>query len=70
MPFKSIAQSRMFHGIANGSIPAGHGLPSKAVADKFVKDSHGQRVRDLPDHVPHHADGGRAEAVYPPPFRW
>ena len=57
------------HGIASGSIPAGHGLPKRAVAQEFVKAGHGQRVRDLPDHV-EHADGGRVEAEYPPKFRW
>jgi hypothetical protein len=69
MPMVSKQQSALMHGIAGGSIPAGHGRPSKAVAEEFVKASHGQRVRDLPERVAK-ADGGAVPDGYPPPFRW
>jgi hypothetical protein len=70
MPVLSRAQSRLMHGIANGSIPAGHGRPSKQVADEFVAASHGQKVRNLPEHVAKKAEGGGVESAYPKPFVW
>jgi hypothetical protein len=57
-------------GIAHGAIPAGHGKPSKQVADEFVAASHGQKVRNLPEHVAKKAQGGGVESPYPPKFIW
>lgn len=67
MPFVSRAQSRFFHAAAqNPKVAEATGVPS-SVAKKFVKDSHGQKIGDLPDHVEHKAEGG---AVEPRKFVW
>lgn len=54
MPFKSKAQAKMFYARANAPPSKerrfGKG-PSKEVAAKFVKDSSGQKVHDLPERV-------------------
>ena len=48
MPPVSEAQRRLMQGIAHGSIKAGHGKPSKAVAKEFAgADKPGK----LPKHV-------------------
>ena len=81
MPLQSKAQSALMHGIASGSIPERAGLPGREVAARFVAHSHGQRVRNLPEHVTPacagRADGGTVDGgaidaapAYPPKFRW
>ncbi len=55
MPIVSQAQRGLMHGIAEGSIPAGHGGPSKAVAQEFV-DS------DKPGKLPERKS--KAEKLY------
>lgn len=55
MPMESRAQSAAMHSAA-----AGHstlGIP-KSVGKKFVKASHGQKVKKLPVHVKHAAKRG------------
>jgi hypothetical protein len=46
MPMKSKAQNRAMHAAAEGK--SNIGIPKK-VAKKFVKDSHGQKVKKLPE---------------------
>ena len=43
-PIKSTAQRKLMHGIASGSIKAGRGKPSKAVAREFVKSDKGGKL--------------------------
>lgn len=71
MPYASRAQSRLIHAAAaNPAVAKATGF-AQAAAQKFVADSHGQRVRDLPEHVPQRkAAGGAVRGPYPPPFRW
>jgi hypothetical protein len=45
------------HGIASGSIPAGRGGPSKAVAKEFVST-------DKPGKLPEHVDNRRSKQMY------
>lgn len=46
------------------------GIPQET-AQKFVKDSAGQKVGRLPEHVAHKAEGGPVVSPgYPPMFRW
>lgn len=61
MPFASRAQARLFHAVEhNPEIAKSTGI-SRATADKFISDSHGQKLGGLPDHVPQRkAGGGRA----------
>jgi hypothetical protein len=42
---------------------------SQSSARKFVTDSAGQKVGDLPERVEKKADGGSV-GVYPKPFNW
>lgn len=51
MPTVSRAQQRLMHGIASGSIPAGKGKPSKAVAQDFVRADHARGAQKLPTNV-------------------
>lgn len=67
MPFESKAQNRLAHWtVAHPALASARGMPAK-VARKFIADSHGQKIRDLPDRVEHKADGGDAKCR---PFRW
>lgn len=55
MPFRSKAQAAMFYAKA-GANPHKERLfgdkgPSKAVAQKFIADSAGQKTADLPERV-------------------
>lgn len=45
MPMKSKAQNKAMHAAASGKSTVG--IP-KSVAKKFVAESHGQKVRNLP----------------------
>lgn len=51
MPSVSRQQQKLMHGIATGSIPAGHGKPSKKVARDFVAADHARGGKKLPSNV-------------------
>ena len=59
MPPKSEAQRRLMQGIAHGSIPAGHGRPSKAVAKEFAEADTGGRLPKRAKPVKHGKKGSR-----------
>ena len=70
MPFKSRAQSRLFHDVEhNPELAAKTGL-SQSAAKKFIADSAGQKVSKLPEHVSKKAHGGRAFTQKPKPVGW
>ena len=46
MPFESKKQAAYMFGVAGGSIPG-----NRKMARKFVSDSRGQKMRDLPVRV-------------------
>lgn len=64
MPVVSKAQNRFFRWAEEHPQESG---VKPSVSKEFVQSTHGQRVRDLPEHVEQKAQGG---AVYPRPFRW
>lgn len=67
MPLRSKAQSRFFEMVAHDPAAAQRvGVPQDT-AKKFLADSHGQTVSNLPDRVKK-AEGGAVKV--PPPFRW
>lgn len=70
MPFKSKAQSRAFFASEHDpAIAAKTGISQKA-ARKFISDSAGQKLGNLPEHVPHKAHGGRAFTMKPKATGW
>lgn len=70
MPLRSKAQSRFFRwAAANPAKAKAEGLAPGAT-EKMLADSAGQRVRDLPERVQHHATGGEVSSEYPRRFRW
>ena len=60
MPTVSRQQQKLMHGIASGSIPAGKGKPSKAVAEDFVAADHARGASKLPQRVGHAIVAGRS----------
>lgn len=67
MPFRSAAQSRLFHWAAAHPAEAGKRGLKPSVVNEFITAGHGQKVSKLPDHVEHKAEGG---PVRPIPFKW
>ena len=69
MPMRSIAQSRFFHWADEhpGQAKRERGI-KPGVAAKFIADSHGQSLKNLPERVEAKAAGGAVCA--PKPFRW
>ena len=72
MPFESKAQNRYFRWADEHPAEAAKRGLKPGVVKEFISASHGEKVHDLPEHVPHKARGGRfpTPAVYPPPFKW
>lgn len=70
MPFESQAQDRYFHWADEHPQEAAQRGLKPSVVREFINASHGERVRDLPQHVPHKAGGGSVKTAYPPKFRW
>ena len=68
MPFESKAQNRLARWtVAHPALASARDGMSPKVAAKFIADSHGQKVRDLPDRIGK-CEGGAMRK--PPPFRW
>lgn len=72
MPVVSKSQSRLFHWAAAHPKAAERERGIKpTVAREFVEATHGQRVRDLPEHVGRKAQGGRVSpAAYQRTTPW
>jgi hypothetical protein len=67
---RSRAQNRYFRWAASHPAEATHEGLKPGVAQKFIKDSHGEHVRDLPERIEHKADGGAVNTSHPRQFRW
>ena len=70
MPYLSRAQNRLVRAAAHNPEVAERTGFSQAAAQKFERDSAGQSLRDLPEHVAKKAEGGPVTPVYPAVFRW
>ena len=71
MPFRSQAQNRYFRWAEAHPADAAHRGLKPSVVHDFIQASHGERVRDLPQHVERKAEGGAVVGrPYPPPMRW
>ncbi len=67
MPYASKSQSRLIHAVEHDpALAAKTGFSQKA-AKKFIADSHGQKVHDLPERVHRKAKGG---SVGRPSTKW
>lgn len=70
MPFRSRAQSRLAHAVANDpSLAEKTGMPVK-VAQEFIAAQHGHSEAHLPDHVEKKGSGGTISVPPRPRFRW
>ena len=67
MPSKSQAQNRFFHWAAEH--PQESGVKPSVSAD-FLAADHGRKIKDLPQHVQHKAEGGSVAAGVRPRFKW
>lgn len=65
MPSRSRSQNRFFHWAAEH--PAESGV-KKSVSDEFLAADHGRSLKNLPERVPHKAEGG--QVGYPRVFKW
>lgn len=70
MPLVSKAQNRFVRWVDSNPEQARKEGIDPSFASKFIKDSHGQKVGNLPERVEHKAEGGRVFTMPPKPFRW
>lgn len=63
MPMVSKAQSRKFHWAEEHPAEAAAEGLKPSVVKEFITASHGEKIRNLPEHVAKKAHGGRATAM-------